>query len=795
MFRNYLKITLRNLSRRTAFSLINTLGLSVGLACCLLIFLYAKDEISYDRFHANKDALYRLIATTTSPDGAVNKLGVTSMVPGPMFKAKIPEVKAFVRLEGNEFVIKKGADVFQQGALAVDSNFFSVFSFRLKEGNPKTALNDPYSVVLTEETAKKYFGAADALGQRLQVKTDSTFKSLTVTGIAGKAPQNSSVKYEMLVPMSFRRLLGDDKQWINFYLNTFLLLPESADLKKVEAKLAQVFAAEAGGQLKEAEEKYGYKEKIRFGLQPLLDIHLSKDFRAGNGLTDASNPLYSYILSGIAFFVFLIACINFVNLTIAGSLKRAKEVGVRKVVGGQRRQLVVQFLSESFLLTAVSFLLAIGLVNLLLPFFNSLSDKALAFSYLLDAKMVAGFIAVFLLTGLLAGFYPAVVLSRFNPVETLYGKLRFGGKNYLLKGLVVLQFALATFLIIATVIVYSQFNYLTGFDLGYNDKNVAVINAGQFNREKYGTVRAELLRNPAVAAVSVDQGGRWGTVAHINGDAEADFDMKIIDENYLPLLQIPVVKGRNFSPAFSLDTAGGVMVNEAFVKMAGWKQPLGEVIDFFYQNKKYNVIGVVKDHHYAALNETVKPQIFLAAPSYPLRDVYVKIEPGKSAEVLPFLQRTFKQLFPFQPYEYKFKDAENAQQYESEAQWKQVISAGAALTIFISCIGLLGLSMLAAEKRTKEIGIRKVLGASAAVIVRTLSLAFLKLVLLAAVIAIPFAVWLSQKWLENYPYRVSLNGWMFGGAAALILLVAAVTISVHATKAAVANPVKSLRTE
>ncbi len=796
MFSNYFKIAWRNLSKRFAFSLINTLGLSVGLACCMLILLYAKDEVSYDRFHANKVEIYRLVATSTTPKGEVNNLAVTGMVPGPAFKDNIPEIKAFVRIQGDGFAVKKGVDIFQQPVLNVDSNFFSVFSFPLKAGNPQTVLNDPYSIVLTEETAKKYFGTTEALGQQLQMKTDdSTFKPFTVTGITAAVPQNSSIKFDMLVPMSFRRLQGNDNSWINFYLNTFLLLPEGVKLQQVESKLAKVYATEASTQLKEAEEKYDLKEKIRFGLQPLLDIHLSKDYKAENGLTGASNPLYSYILSGIALFVFLIACINFVNLTIAGSLKRAKEVGVRKVVGSQRRQLVVQFLSESFLLTFISFLLAILLVNLLLPFFNIVSNKALAFSYLLDVKLISVFIAMFLLTGLLAGFYPAVVLSRFTPVETLYGKLRFGGRNYLLRGLIVVQFALATFLIIATVIVYSQFRYLTGFNLGYNDKNVAVIKAGRFDRYKYEIVKAELLHNPAILSISADQGGRWETVAHINGDVEATFNMKIIDENYLPMLQIPIVQGRNFLKGISSDTANGVLVNEAFVKMAGWRQPLGEVIDFFYHNKKYNVLGVVKDYHFAALNEAIKPQIFLSNPEYSLQDVYVKINPQKTAEILPFLQSIFKQLFPFQPYEYKFKDAENATQYEAEAKWKQIISFGAILTIFISCIGLLGLSMLAAEKRTKEIGIRKVLGASVATIVRTLSIAFLKLVLLAAVIAIPFAVWLSQRWLKNYPYRVTLNGWMFGGATVLILLVAAATISIQAVRAAVANPVKSLRTE
>lgn len=795
MFSNYLKITLRNLSRNKVFSVINISGLSVGLACCLLIFLYAKDELSYDRFHQNRDGIYRLTSTITSPDGNVTKLGVAGMVPGPSFAREIPELKSFLRLQEEYYTVRRGIEVFQQQALAVDSNFLSVFSFPLLEGNLQTALNDPYSIVLTDETAKKYFGKTDVIGQTLELKTDSTFRSFTVTGIAKKAPQNSSIKFGMLLPMSFKRLQGEDKDWLNFYLNTFFVLQPGADLKAVEAKMAQSFGRNASGQLKDAEEKYGYKEKIRFGLQPLLNMHLSKDFKAENGLTDASKPVYSYILSGIALFVFLIACINFINLTVARSLKRAKEIGIRKVMGSQRRQLISQFLGESFILSFIAFLLAIGLVMLLLPLFNTVSDKALSFSYLLDAKLVGGFIGMFLLTGLLAGFYPALVLSRFKPVETLYGKLRFGGRNWLARSLVVLQFALATFLIIATVVIYSQFSYLVNFDLGYNDKNVAVVSAQHFPREKMALVKSELLKNPAIASVTGDQGGRWGTHAHINGEIDVMFDMKVIDEDYFPLFQIPVVQGRNFSKSLSSDTAQGVVVNEAFVKMAGWKQPLGQTVDFFYNNKKFYVIGVAKDHHYTGLNEKIGPQIFLANPQYPAGDVYVKVRPEKTAEALAFLQKTFKQIFPFQPYEYKFKDAENDRQYEAENKWKQIVTFGALLTIFISCIGLFGLSMLAAEKRTKEIGIRKVLGATAAVIARTLSLSFLKLVLLAAVIAIPAAALLMQKWLENYPYRVNMNWWMFGIAAAIIFGIALMTISFHSVKAAMANPVKNLRSE
>jgi putative ABC transport system permease protein len=745
MFRNYFKTTWRNLSRNKAFSLINISGLSVGLACCMLIFLYAKDEISYDRFHKRHAEIYRITNTNTAPDGTSRKWGNTGMMPGPTFKRTVPEITDFVRVQSDGYAIKKGTEVFDQPALAVDSNFFSIFSFPLLQGDPVTALKEPYSIVLSEEAAKKYFGSKSALGQTLELKIDTTFKPFTVTGIAKKAPQNSSIKFEMLLPMAFKQLQHDDKEWINFFLNTFVAIKPGADLKHVEARFEQVFNEEAAGQLKDAAERYNFKNKIRFGLQPLLDMHLSQDYRAENGLSNASNPMYSYILSGIALFIFLIACINFINLTIARSLKRAKEIGIRKVVGSARRQLVVQFLGESFILSFIAFVLALLLVQLMLPFFNTLANKALSFSYLLDAKLVAAFIGMFLLTGLLAGFYPALVLSRFNPVATLYGRQRFSGKGYLSKGLIVLQFTLATFLIIATIVIYSQFSYLVNFDLGYNDKNVAVINTGQFGREKLELVKNELLKHPAIVSVSADQGGRWGTIAHINGETEMNFDMKIIDEQYFPLFQIPIIKGRNFSKELPTDTAQSVMVNEAFVKSAGWKNPIGEVIDFFYNNKKYNVIGVVRDYHFASLNETVGPQIFLTHPQYELRDVFVKVKEGKSADVLPFLQATFKRLFPFQPYQFRFKNEENRLQYESEAKWKQIISFGAALTIFISCIGLFGLSMLAAEKRTKEIGIRKVLGASVAVITRTLSTDFLKLVLLAALIAIPAAAWLIER--------------------------------------------------
>jgi len=795
MFRNYFKTAVRNLWRSKFFSLINILGLSVGIACCMLIFLYSKDEISYDRFHEKKDNIYRITATMTHPDGNAEKVGSTGMVPGPNFKRAIPEIEDFVRVQHASFNIKRGKEVFDQEALYADSNFFSVFSFPLIAGNPKTALKNMYSVVLSEEIAEKYFGKKNAIGQILELNTGEKFEPFVVAAVAKKAPQNSSIKIKMLVPMTFAQTNWNDDQWVNFFLNTFVVLKPNTDPKAVETKFASVFNSEAATQLEEMREKYGFKDKVKFGLQPLLQLHLSTDYPSDNGLTDASNPMYSYILTGIALFILLIACINFINLTVAHSLKRAKEIGIRKVVGGQRKQLIAQFLGESFILSFVAFLLAILLVQLVLPFFNTLANKALSFSYLLDIKLVTGYIVLFLLTGMLAGFYPALVLSRFSPVQTLYGRFRLTGKNYLSKGLIVFQFTLATFLIVATMIIYSQFNYLMNFDLGYNDKNVAIVNTGEIDREKLDVFKNELLKDPSIESITADQGGRWGTIAHINGGKEMLFDFKHVDENYFPLFQIPVVKGRNFSKDFMSDTADAAMINESFAKAAGWKDPVGEKVDFFYMNKKYTVVGVIKDYHYLSLTEKVGPQLFTMNPRYKYRDIFIKVKPGNTSQTLQYIEKTFKHLFPVQPYQYSFKDLQNADQYEREAKWKQIITFGAILTIFISCIGLFGLAMLSAEKRTKEIGIRKVLGASVATIAGKLSGDFLKLVVLAAIIASPFAWWVMNMWLENYPYRVSISWWMFCFAAIIVLLIALITISFQSVKAAVANPVKSLRTE
>jgi len=800
MFKNYFIVALRNLLRNKIYAFINIAGLSIGLACAMLIILYVKDEVSYDRFHANVGNIYRITTQGIDKNGGKGRKDPnTGYLQGPRFAQNIPEIKSFVRVQSGNENIKLGTEVKDQDLLLVDSTFFDVFSFPLISGNRHTCLKDPLSVVLSEDAAKKQFGTTDVIGKIVMLKDDSVFVPHKVTAVAKKSPQNSSIKFEMLLPIrESKEDALNSENWFNFFLNTFVVLPPQTNVQVVESKMNKFYNQDSKDAITSLKAKFGNEVdnwKSNYLLQPFLGMHMSTELPAQNGLSDASNPMYSYILSGIALFVLLIACINFINLTVARSVKRAKEIGIRKVVGGDRKQLIIQFLGESFLLCIIAFVLAIALVQLILPVFNDLSNKALALSYLFDTKLVTGYIVLFILTGLLAGFYPALVLSGYNPVQTLYSRFNLAGKNYLQKSLVVLQFALASFLIIATFTIYKQFDFLTNEKLGYDDNDLVAVHKDFKTHDEAWLFKNELLKDPNIISVAPRNGGSWGTVAKLNNDSTIQFDYETVDETYLSTLKIPLVQGRNFSPDFPSDSANSVLVNESFVKQAGWKNPMGQTVNFWYNNKKYTVIGVVKDYHYQPLNQKIGPQLFTMKPDNNYGMVYIKIKPNTAAASLQTIQKKFKQLFPLSPYSYTFMNEANLRDYEAEAKWKQIMLFGAILTIFISCIGLFGLSVLSAEKRTKEIGIRKVLGASVKRVVTILSKDFLKLVFISLIIAIPAAWLAANKWLENYPYRIALDWWLFASAGILVVLIALVTVSFQAIKAAVANPVKSLRAE
>ncbi|WP_028523023.1 ABC transporter permease [Runella limosa] len=802
MLRNYFTIAFRTLAHNKVYSSINVIGLSIGLAAAMLIMLYTKDEVSFDRFHANNPHIYRITSKQFTPAGVFQSYNThTGYLQGPKFAAGVPEIKMSVRYQSDRSDIKVGTEVKSFESFHADSSFFALFSFPLVSGNPATALKEPKSVVLSEEMAEKQFGTTNALGKTLLVRNSNgdskEFEPYTVTGIAKKCPQNSSIKFDFLFPyVVSKEDMANGGNWFSFFQNTFVVLQPNANLKKVEATMNRVFQKDAKQALEEEVKRFGPQSKTEYMLQAFTDMHLNKDMPAQNGLVDGSNPMFSYILSGIALFILLIACINFVNLTVARSLKRAKEIGVRKVVGGGRGQLMIQFLGESFILCFLAFGFALLLVQMVLPTFNELSNKALAFSYLFDANLIAGYFALFAATGLLAGFYPALVLSNYNPVQTLYSRFNLSGKNYLQKGLVVLQFALASFLIIATLTIYSQFNYLTNKDLGYNDKGVITVGKSGLSRNEAKVFKDELLKNQNILEVAPKNGGGWYTIAKVNGQTEINFAFETVDATYFSLLQIPIIKGRNFSAEFNSDSTSSVLVNESFVKKAGWTNPLGQVVDFWYnEGEKYKVIGVIKDYHFESLNAKISPQLFTMKPGNQYGKVFIKIKEGSETASLSHLAKTYKKLFPTNPYEYKFMDEENEKRYESEAKWKQIMLFGAILTIFISCIGLFGLATLSAERRTKEIGIRKVLGASVASITTLLSADFLKLVSLSFVFAFPVAYYAIKQWLENYPYRIDISIWTFVIAAALSILIAFCTVSFQSIKAALGNPVKSLKAE
>lgn len=797
MLKNYITIAIRNLWKNKVFSFINVAGLSIGLACAMLIILYAKDELSYDRFHEGNPNIYRIVNRWYNPDGSFkNADGNTGDLQGPRFAAKIPEIQSFVRIQSDSRDIRQGMDIKNYDQLLVDSNFFSVFSFPLLSGNPATCLKDPKSIVVSEEMAKKFFNTMDVIGKTLEVKDGDHFEPYMISGVSRRCPQNSSIKFDFLLKkqVSVADAQNNDN-WFNFFQNSFVRVVPGADVKTIEAKMKQVFQSDA----KEAEEKmmkdYGVNEKVVYFLQPLTDMHLSREFVASNGLKDDSNPMYSYILTGIAVFILLIACINFINLAIARSLKRAKEIGVRKVIGSGRGQLMGQFLGESFLLCFIAFGFAVVLAMFLLPTFNHLANKALSFNYLMDFKLISLYAAMFLTTGLIAGFYPAVMMSGFSPVDTLYGRFKLAGKFLLQKSLVVLQFGLASFLIIATMVIYRQFNFMVNKDLGYDDKHVVMVNSWDMNRDKSTLFKNELLKNPTIESVGMKNGGFWGTVAKVNGDQQIELKYETVDEDYVPMFKLQIMQGRNFSKEFPSDSSHSVLVNEAFVKEAKWKDPLNQIVDFWYRNEKYSVVGVVKDYHHEGLGQLIKPQLFTMRLGNQYGMANIKIKPGSEQASLKHIADTYKSIFPINAYSYKFMDAENRNKYESVAKWKQIIFYSSILTIFISCIGLFGLANLSTEKRTKEIGVRKVLGASVTSIAKLLSLDFLRLVCVSFVFSFPLAYYAATQWLKNYPYRIEISIWIFIISALITICIALFTVGWDAIRASMMNPVRSLKTE
>ena len=806
MFKNYLKTALRNIARHKGYSLINLLGLSIGIACCILILLYVQDEFSYDRYVPDYKNTHRIVLDIETPEGGEIHMARTPPPWGPSLAEEYPEVESYMRfktplvswLVSNESENKR---FHEKGFYFADHTVFDFFDFELLKGDPETALLEPRTVVLTETAAGRYFGNQDPMGQTLRL--DNTHDFL-VTGVMQDVPRNSHFSFDILASIStlgavaiygdtnyhtWRRGLAPD-------LYTYIRLQEGASPKGLEAKLPEFLRAHMGAALDQINVRFHPR------LQPLSEIHLHSNLEAE--IRANSDIRYVYIFSAIAAFILIIACINFMNLATARSAGRAQEVGLRKVVGAQKGQLISQFVGESTLLAFLALFVAMVFVQAFMPFFNSLSGKSLSLDFGSPLALL-GLAGLTLLVGLLSGSYPAFFLSSFEPVAVFRGSLKAGRANaWLRKFLVVFQFALSIIFIIGTGVVHRQLNYVRDKVLGFDKEQVVVLPMGDPRaRQIYLTFKERALQSPrvtAVAGTSSVPGGLIGLMVLLPEGAEAGNEVTMetffVDHDFVEAMGIEMAAGRDFSLEYATDANEAFILNETAVRQLGWEeQPLSKQITIQgFRNGR--VIGVVKDFHAKSLHQRIEPLALQIAPDPDaFLQLVVRIAPGNIEDALDDIRAAWAQVYPNDPFAYTFLDEDFDSLYRSERLRGRIFLTFSLLAVFIACLGLLGLASFTAEQKTKEIGIRKVLGATEVSIVRLLSLEFIRLVLAASLIAFPLAYLIMNSWLKNFAYRISMPWELFLLSAGLAVVIALITVSFQAVRASLTNPVDSIRTE
>ncbi len=799
MLRNYLKSAVRNAWKQKSFSLINLLGLAVGIACCVIIALFVMDELAYDKFHSKSDRLYRLNKIVTPSSGGTELHAITSGMMGPTLAADYHEVEQAVRLlpwfddvlmTVDELTLKV-PDV-----VIADSNFFAVFDFALVQGDPSTALAKPLSLVLSKSTARRFFGEENALGRTVHGFRDQLY---TVTGVIEDAPENSHLQYKALISWSSTvpGVGALNMPWLNRWITqvnfTYLLLRENAGPGIFEQKLKTFM------------QKYMPEQADQYELylQPFRDIYLNSADIRYTGKNKVGNQVYVYVFSAIAVLILVIACINFINLATAQATKRAREVGMRKVLGGQRKQLVAQFLGESMLFSFLALLVALGLVELLLPQVNGFVDKNLQLGLVSSPAVLLILSAGVGFVGLAAGSYPAFMLSGYQPLETIKDTSPGDRKSgFARKVLVTAQFAISMILIVATVVVFKQMHFVHSKNLGFEKEQLVVLPVGNTDiAEQFDAFKNEVLRHPNIlqAAGSNSYPGEEAMSFGIRPEGIPEDEqwtahaIRVDDYNFLDTYKLEMAAGRYFSPQFGTDASNGVVINEALARSLGWKDAIGKRLDIRGELQDGRVIGVVKDFHMRSLHHNIEPLILYYAIRH--ENLSLRIGTDDIPGTISFLQEKWREFEPRHPFEYQFLDQKFDRLYHSETKLLQIFGMFAGLAIFIACLGLLGLAAFTAQQRTKEIGIRKVLGSSVTGIVGLLSKDFVKLVLLANVIAWPVAWYVMHKWLQDFAYRIDIGWWTFALAGVLALVIALLTVSTQAVKAALANPVESLRYE
>lgn len=800
MLKNYLTVAFRNLRDHKAYSFINIAGLAVGVACCMLILLYVLDELSYDRFNRNYDRIYRVVADLKM-EGREVDMATTPAPVGPALVSEFPEVVQYARVSPTpNMLIRYKNNVFNETRFFwADSTLFDIFTVKFLEGNPKTALRRHHCVVLTESLAKKYFGSEDPIGKIMNFEDGTPY---TVTGVIEDCPANSHFQYDMFASMSSADF-ARNRSWLGGGFYTYILLRDGASAASLQHKFPALIRKYAGPQLYRALgitfsdwQKKGNSYKFR--LERLASIHLYShlDYEMGpNG-----DIKYVYMFSVIALFILMIACINFMNLSTARSSVRSREVGVRKVLGSSKTQLVRQFLSESFLLTSISVLVAVTLVELILPLFNILSGKHLTTGYFNNWLALPVLLATVLVVGLIAGSYPSFFLSSFQPARVLKGHDTRSKGNLLRSGLVVFQFAISIVLFISTFVVYHQLMYIQNAKLGFDKDHILVVQRAWALESHADAFKHELMKNGDILDASnstnipgVTFGENVFRAENTQGAQQYLMSMMSSDYDFAKAMGLEVDEGRYFSRQFPSDSFA-VVLNESAVRMFGLTDPVGKRIFFVGSDKPFEIIGVVKDFHYESLHERIRPLVITLyigqTPYLPIR-----FRTSNISGLLSFIKGEWKKFVPGKPFEYYFLDQDISRLYRAEQQTGEVFTAFSFLAILIACLGLFGLAAFTAERRTKEIGIRKTLGSSIAGIVFLLSKDFTKWVLIANVIAWPVAYYFMNNWLKDFAYRIELNPWTFVLSGVLALTIAEVTVGFHAMRAAAANPVEALRYE
>lgn len=815
MLRNYFIIAIRNFLRQKSYTLINILGLAIGISCCILIYLYIQHERSFDKFHAKTSHIYRMHEVdyvNTRPlqtqhaffsfeEEVSAKLSPYLPQPlGPALIDEIPEVQRFTRFSEDEVIVKYEDHIFREPNFFVDSTFFQIFGFNLLEGDPAHVLNDPTDIVISQSLAKKYFGSVEAVGKQVEVQLYDTTQNFMISGVFEDIPDQSSLDFDLLLPIQYKPYYQHHlTNWRSYNTPVFFELNPEVDKALFEEKLEAFTQKHIGPAIERARTRHGLDEDAKvynLGYMPLTEIH----FASNIGWHKVSDMVYTYILGGIALLILLIACINYISLALARAAKRTTEVGIRKVLGAQGHQLQIQFLGEAILLTLLAMVLSIGLVDLALPTFSNFTGKELSLSGQQFFNVAGILLIISFIVGMIAGGYPAFFLSRFEAVKVIKDRRAYSVNSTFSRALVVLQFACTVFLLFSALIMYQQMSYVNNKHLGYDQAQVLMIPThtgwSEEGADLVERLKADLGQVPEIMNISGTNSAftdGWSRIGIETEGKEIVAYTYRIEPDYIPTLGIELIKGNNFAQT---SNQKGIIINEQFAAKMGWEDPIGKLVDWPEKENAHQVIGVVKDFHFLPLQYPLEPMMMHNNTEMDkIFTALIKISPNRIPETITAIEQSWRRVAGTQPFEYKFLDEEVAQQYELYQRWTRIMGFATLLSVIIACMGLFGLAGLIAVNKSKEIGIRKVLGADISDILILLNKDLFKLAGFAFLIAAPISYFLMNRWLKDFTYHIDIGAELLLGALCLSLLITVLTVSYQTMKTAMANPVDSLRDE